>query len=72
MHDKPIWTGEDLGSALKSRRKRLGILQSKAASDLGFSQRLVSEIEHGRETVGYGKILRYAGYLGVELVLRER
>ena len=67
-----IWEGADLGKALRSRRKHLGILQTAAARDLGFSPRLVSEIERGRDTVAYGKILRYAGYLGMDVLVRER
>lgn len=72
MGETTIWEGTDLGNALRTRRKELGILQAKAACDLGFSNRLVSEIERGRSTVAYEKILRYADYLGMNLVLRER
>ena len=72
MCETVIWEGADLGGALKARRKKLGILQVKVAQDLGFSNRLVSEIEHGRDTVAYDKILRYADYLGMDLILRER
>lgn len=72
VQETPIWDGKDLGHALRDRRRRLGFLQSKVAQDLGYSERLISEIENGRETVAYGKILRYAGYLGLVLVLQER
>ena len=67
-----IWEGADLGCALRDRRKELGIRQADAAAALGYSPRLLSEIENGRDTVAYGKILRYAGYLAMDLVLRER
>ena len=46
--------------------------QADAAAALGFSPRLLSEMENGRDTVAYGKVLRYAGYLAMDLVLRER
>ena len=67
-----IWEGSDLGGALRSKRNELGIRQVDAARDLHFSQRLISEIENGRETVAYGKILRYAEYLAMDMVIRER
>lgn len=67
-----IWSGSDLGSALRQRRRALGIRQADAAVDLGYSPRLLSEIENGRDTVGYGKILRYAEYLAMNVVLQER
>ena len=70
--DMYIWDGSDLGGALRERRRTLGIRQVDAASALGFSPRLLSEIENGRDTVGYGKILKYAGFLAMDLVLRER
>ena len=67
-----VWEGANLGAALRNRRRDLGIRQADAAAELGYSPRLLSEIENGRDTVAYGKILRYAGYLGIDLVLRER
>ena len=67
-----IWEGVDLGKVLRERRQALEIRQADAAAALGYSPRLLSEIENGRDTVAYGKILRYAGYLGLDIVLRER
>lgn len=67
-----IWSGDDLAVTLASRRRALGIRQADAAKALGFSPRLISEIENGRSTVGYGKILRYAEYLAMDVLLKER
>lgn len=67
-----IWSSADMGRVLRERRRALGLRQAEAAAALGFSTRLVSEIENGRSTVGYGKILRYAEYLAMDVVVRER
>lgn len=67
-----VWDGNVLGQTLRTRRKELGIRQEDAARALDFSARLVSEIENGRDTVAYGKILRYAGYLAMDVILRQR
>lgn len=67
-----VWDGNALGETLRTRRRELGIRQEDAARELGFSVRLVSEIENGRDTVAYGKILRYAGYLAMDVVLKPR
>ena len=67
-----IWEGSDLGKVLRERRRALGIRQADAAAALGYSPRLLSEIENGRDTVAYGKILRYAGYLALDVIVRER
>ena len=67
-----IWESIDLGKTLKDRRRALGLRQADVARDLGYSPRLLSEIENGRETVGYGKILRYADYLAMDFIIQER
>ena len=67
-----VWDGGVLGESIRTRRKELGIRQEDAARALGFSTRLVSEIENGRDTVAYGKVLRYAGYLAMDVILRPR
>ena len=67
-----IWTCNDLAQALRQRRRALGIRQADAAAALGYSPRLISEIENGRDTVAYGKILRYAEYLAMNVLVQER
>ena len=67
-----IWDSATLGKALKEQRRSLGLKQADVAGDLGFSPRLLSEIENGRDTVAYGKILRYADYLAMDFVIRKR
>lgn len=64
--------GAALGAALRSRRKRLGYTQEDLADMLGFSPRLVGEIERGRGTVGIDKVLAFATALGVDVVAFER
>ena len=61
-----------LGLLLRSRRKKLGYTQEAAAAMLGYSPRLVGEIERGRGSVGFEKILAYASGLGIDLVAFER
>lgn len=61
-----------LGPLLRKRRKSFGYTQEEVAEMLGFSSRLVGEIERGRGTVGIDKVLSYALALGVDLVALER
>ena len=60
-----VTEGAALGAALRSRRKRLGYTQEDLADMLGFSPRLVGEIERGRGTVGIDKVLAFATALVV-------
>lgn len=64
--------GATLGDLLRRRRKSLGYTQEEVADMLGFSPRLVGEIERGRGTVGIDKVLRYAQALGIDVVAFER
>lgn len=61
-----------LGSLLRKRRKSFEYTQEEVAEMLGFSPRLVGEIERGRGTVGIDKVLSYALALGIDLVALER
>ena len=67
-----VTEGAALGAALRSHRKRLGYTQEDLADMLGFSPRLVGEIERGRGTVGIDKVLAFATALGVDVVAFER
>ena len=67
-----VTEGAALGAALRSRRKRLGYTQEDLADMLGFSPRLVGEIERGRGSVGIDKVLAFATALGVDVVAFER
>ena len=67
-----VTEGAALGAALRSRRKRLGYTQEDLADMLGFSPRLVGEIERGRGTVGIDTVLAFATALGVDVVAFER
>ncbi|MBE6470319.1 MAG: helix-turn-helix domain-containing protein [Coriobacteriaceae bacterium] len=61
-----------IGAVLRRRRRELGYTQSEVAAFCGFSQRLISEIERGRETVAIDKVMRYANGLGIDFLLRIR
>ncbi len=67
-----VTEGVALGATLRARRKRLGYTQEDLADMLGFSPRLVGEIERGRGTVGIDKVLAFATALGVDVVAFER
>ena len=67
-----VTEGATLGAALRDRRKKLGYTQEELADVLGFSPRLVGEIERGRGTVGIDKVLSFATALGIDVVAFER
>lgn len=67
-----VVTAEDLGGLLRARRRELGYTQQQVSQLSGMSQRLVSEIERGRGTVGIQKVLDYAHGLGIDVKAETR
>lgn len=65
-------SSEQLGLALRRRRRELGYTQQTMAELCNHSVRVIGEIERGRSTVGIGVILDYALALGVDLELSVR
>lgn len=67
-----IADARDMGARLRHRRKTLGYTQEQVASMMGCSPRLVGEIERGRGSVGFDRMLSYATGLGIDLAAFER
>ena len=62
----------EIGQVLRARRKELGMTQAQAAAYCSCSQRLISEMERGRGSVGIEKVMRYANGLGIDFVMSAR
>lgn len=69
---KRVLSASNLGSLMRSRRKALGYTQVEVAEMLGCSPRLVAEMEQGRGTVAFERMLAYALNLGIDLVAMVR
>ena len=67
-----IKTPEELGSAIRKRRKKAGLTQKKTADLAGIGVRFLSELERGKPTAQIGKTLMVAQLLGLELQIYER
>ena len=62
----------DVGHVVRMRRKELNYTQMDLARFTGYSQRLISEIERGRQTVSFDKVMRVVNGLGIDFVLTIR
>lgn len=58
----------DFGRAVRMARKEAGLSQAQLAEKCSCSQRLVSEIERGKETAELGKALGLLVGLGIPLM----
>lgn len=62
----------ELGAALATRRKAVGLGQEELAELAQVSVRFVRAIEHGKATARLDKVLAVATVLGFEIDLRLR
>ena len=61
-----------LAIQVQSRRNQLGLSQQELAEFSGCGRLLISQIENGKETIRYDKLLQILETLGLELEIRER
>ncbi len=67
-----ITTVQELGAFVREERKRQGLTQVRLAGLCGVSPRLLGELENGRESVGFSRILRICMRLGMDLMAVRR
>ena len=66
---KTIQDMQDLGKAIRDRRRELGYTQAFLADYAGISASFLSELENGKETIQAGKLLKVLDMLGIDLTL---
>ena len=67
-----VLSAADLGSKIRKCRKAQGLTQEDVAGMIGCSPRLIGEMEHGRGSVGFERLVGYALLMGVDLVAFDR
>ncbi|HEY4079352.1 MAG TPA: helix-turn-helix domain-containing protein [Burkholderiaceae bacterium] len=63
----PITSASELGEIVRSVRKASGIRIDDAAAMTGVSKQFASDVEHGKPTVEFGRVLLLLAELGIEL-----
>lgn len=64
-----IKSTQELGQALRSARKRLGLTQPRLALAAGVGVRFIVELESGKSTVRLDSVMRVIEVLGGEINL---
>jgi HTH-type transcriptional regulator / antitoxin HipB len=62
-------TPNDLGSAIRDRRRRLNLDQSDLARQIGVSRKWIIDVEKGKPGAEIGLVLRTLDVLGLRLAL---
>ena len=63
---------EELGEAIRTRRKELHYTQAFLAEVTGFSVSFISDVERGKATAEIGKTLQLLMILGLDLSVERR
>lgn len=63
----PILSTEDLGLAIRAVRKSAQVRQDDLAGAVGVSRRFTAEVERGKPTVQFGRVLRLLEELGISV-----
>lgn len=67
-----VTSTNDLGRAIRSKRKEIGMRQETAAGMTGVGTKFLSQLENGKETAELGKALQVLHKMGLELYVFPR
>lgn len=67
-----VFTASDVGTAIRMRRRELGLTQIELADRVGVGITYVSNLENGKETAEIGKALHILSMLGMNLYVEVR
>jgi len=63
---------DDLGNAVRASRKRHALTQADLAGLSGTGIRFISDLERGKPTLEFGRVLTVLQVLGVRMALEDR
>jgi y4mF family transcriptional regulator len=72
MRKTKIQGTQELGEAIRKRRKALGLTQKELTQYCGCSVKFLSELENGKSTVRIDKVIRIVKMLGCDLYIISR
>jgi y4mF family transcriptional regulator len=65
-------TVERLGALVRARRSRLSISQQQLADLAGVGRRFISELEAGKPTLEFDRVVQCCAALGIDILARSR
>ena len=67
-----IATAQDLGDLVREERELRKLSQQAFADLVGVGRRFISELENGKATLEFDKVVGVASAIGIDLVARKR
>jgi len=62
---------EQLGKAVRKKRKQIGVTQRELAMTCGTGERFIVELEQGKQTCQVGKVLHVVQALGINISMDD-
>jgi y4mF family transcriptional regulator len=72
LSNKPVKDTLEIGSILRQKRKSQGLTLEQVSQHCGLSMRFISEVERGKPTAEFGKVLFLLSAVGVDLFASSR
>jgi len=67
-----IASAQDLGQLVREAREQRKLSQQAFADLVGVGRRFISELENGKATLEFGKVLQVASATGIDVLARRR
>ena len=72
LSNEPVKDTFEIGNILRKKRKSQGLTLEQVAQHCGLSIRFVSEVERGKPTAEFGKVLFLLNAVGVDIFANAR
>lgn len=72
LPERKILTPADLGLAIRQSRQSSRLSQQELADLAGVGRRFLSELENGKQSLEFGKVLSVATAAGIDLIAKRR
>ena len=72
LNNEPVKDALEIGSILRKKRKSQDLTLEQVAQLCGLSIRFISEVERGKPTAEFGKVLFLLNSVGVDLFVNTR
>lgn len=72
LNNEPVKNTFEVGTILRQKRKSQGLTLEQVAQHSGLSMRFVSEVERGKPTAEFGKVLFLLNAVGVDFFVNTR
>ena len=69
---EPVLSSADLGRMVHDARRTMGLSEQIFADLAGVGRRFLREVESGKQTLEFGKVLAVCSAAGIDLIARRR